>query len=139
MKFTARIFILLEKNMLYSKLRCQETFESKVFSCKILLRITMNFAVVWWPNKWHRCFARAKQRMGLRLTGLGSLALQGWCHRDCVRAFGEKSETTTVRFSSTSVCVGSPIWRGRALVSSKVDGCEPHTQRVNLKVVGQPA
>jgi len=33
--------------------------------------------------------------------------------------------------------VGSPTWRARALFRSKVDGCVPQTQHVNLKIVGQ--
>jgi len=32
---------------------------------------------------------------------------------------------------------GAPIWGGRVVLSSKVDGCVPQTQDVNLRIVGQ--
>jgi len=31
--------------------------------------------------------------------------------------------------------LGSPVWRARAVVRSKVDGIVPHTQQVNLRTV----
>jgi len=32
----------------------------------------------------------------------------------------------------------STIWRARALPLSKMDGCVPETQHVNLRIVGPP-
>jgi hypothetical protein len=40
--------------------------------------------------------------------------------------------------SPVSVHLGLPSWRAQARFRSKVDGLVPHTQHVNLRIVGEP-
>ena len=42
------------------------------------------------------------------------------------------------RTSSASFFLGEPIWRARAVLRSKVDGCVQQTRDVILRMVGQP-
>ena len=80
----------------------------------------------------------AGRARGLQVSGLGFRV-----DRRHARAEDSSRGSPTQRLAGTSlsavsVYLGSPVWCARALFRSRVDGFVPHTQDVNLTIVGQP-